>query len=223
MSSIFEEQNPLEIATDGVMPIDIAATPNLIKGWDAAFCPNPLPDTLNFGEWNEVYIGGSSALRRQGWGLSEMQLVANRKCLPVYVPTPGFDNPRQAALDCIQQLRRYHVPAYATPWRVVMWDMETGIEPDAAWFTVVHSVMIANGYGTSSYGSRSWAFGEPNYMGLIIADYDGNPDFSALQQQHPGALIVGKQYAAGINIPGGQIDLDAITSGFLAHLGQMHL
>lgn len=210
---------------------ETVAAIQLVPGWDAAFCPNPLPDTLNFGEWNEVYIGGSSALRRNGWGTAEVQLVQGRKCLPVYVPTPGIDNPRQAALDCIQQLRRYHVPSFASPWRAVMWDLETGILPDPAWFNVVHSVMIAAGYGTVSYGSvlGSFAFNEPNFMGIIIAHYDGIPDFTELQQQHPSALIVGKQYQAGVPVIDtlgnrvGEIDLDSITQAFLAHLGPMSL
>lgn len=198
-------------------------TLELTPGWDAAFCPNPIPDDLNFGPWNEVYIGGSSATRRNGWNTGEMSLVRNRKCLPVYVPTPGFDNPRQAALDCIANLQRYHVPANASPWRAVMWDMETGVLPDPAWFTVVHSVMVAHGYGTVSYGSRAWVFGEPNYMGMIVADPDDNPDFTDLQLQHPQALIVGKQYNWNVTFDGNPIDLDSVRSDFLVHMGPMHL
>lgn len=205
------------------MTINEAAVLRTTPGWDAAFCPNPIPDDPEFGPWNEVYIGGSSATRRNGWNATEMSLVRGRKCLPVYVPTPGVDNPRQAALDAIAQLHRYHVPANANPWRALMWDMETGILPDPAWFSIVHSVMEAHGYGTISYGSKAWVFGEPNYMGMIVASPDGNPDFTALQQQHPQALIVGKQYLFNANDCSGPVDLNNVLTSLLAHMGPMSL
>jgi hypothetical protein len=190
------------------------------RGWDAAFCPDPAPDQDDGYSWCEVYIGGSSATRRTGWNVTERARVADLPKLPVWVPTPGRDNPRQSALDCLYALRIFGVPAWATPWRAVMWDMETGTLPDPAWFKVAHGVMMAAGYGTVSYGSQGWAFGEPNYLGMIIADPDGTPDFRPLRAAHPDALIVGKQYKWQVDTPGGVIDQDALDPAFMPHLGR---
>ena len=189
-------------------------------GWDAAFCPDPAPDQDDGYIWCEVYIGGSSATRRNGWDdPTEINRVADLPKLPVWVPTPGFDNPRQSALDCLAALRRYGVPAWARPWRAVMWDMETGILPDPAWFKVAHSVMVAAGYGTVSYGSTAWVFGEPNYMGMIVAQPDGDPSLELLRLAHRESLIVGKQYRWGVRVPGGVVDQDVLAASFLPHLG----
>ncbi len=195
-------------------------TTTLAHGWDAAFCPDPAPDQDDGFLWCEVYIGGSSATRRDGWDATEILRVADLRKMPVWVPTPGVDNPRQTALSCLAALRRYGVPAYDTPWRAVLWDLETGTEPDPAWFSVVRATMEANGYGTMSYGSVGWAFGEPNFMGLVVAKWDGNPELDLLRAAHPGHLIVGKQYRAGVSGPGGVVDLDVLDAAVLPHLGQ---
>ena len=189
------------------------------RGWDAAFCPDPAPDRDDGYTWCEVYLGGSSATRPAGWNQTERNRVADLPKLPVWVPTPGRDNPRQSALACLAALRALGVPSFATPWRAVMWDLETGIEPDPAWFAVAHGVMMAAGYGTVSYGSQSWVFGEPSYLGMIVAGPDGNPDFRALQAAHPGARIIGKQYRWDVTTPGGIVDQDALAPDFLPHLG----
>jgi hypothetical protein len=187
----------------------------LVPGWDAAFCPDPLPP----GHWAEVYIGGSSAFRRNGWDDTEVSLVAHLPKLPVWVPTPGHENPRQSALACVSALQRYKVPHHATPWRTVLWDLETGVEPDPAWFAVARTTMEAHGYGTMSYGSTAWVFGEPNYTGMIVADWDGDPRLDSLRTAHPQALIVGKQYRAGVREPGGTVDLDSLDESVMGHLG----
>jgi len=189
------------------------------RGWDAAFAPDPPPDQDDGYSWCQVYIGGSSATRRNGYNQTELARVADLPKLPVWVPTPGFDNPRQSALACLAALKAFGVPANATPWRVVMWDMETGVLPDPAWFTIAHAVMMAAGYGTISYGSTAWVFGEPSYLGMIVAQPDGNPDFRPLQAQHPTAKIVGKQYRWGVQAPGGLVDQNALDPAFLPHLG----
>ena len=193
----------------------------LANGFDAAFCPDPAPDQDEGYQWCEVYLGGSSATRRAGWDPTELARVADLAQLPVWVPTPGVDNPRQAALSCLAALRAHGVPAHATPWRAVLWDLETGTEPDPAWFMVAHGVMVAAGYGTISYGSTSWVFGEPNYMGMIVARYDGDPTLDKLRLAHPGALIVGKQYRADVAVTGGVVDLDVLEAGMLPHLGRV--
>ena len=189
------------------------------RGWDAAFCPDPAPDQDDGYTWCEVYLGGSSATRRDGWNQTEHNRVADLPKLPVWVPTPGVDNPRQSALAYLAALRAVGYPAFATPWKAAMWDLETGTEPDPAWFSVAHSVMMAAGYGTVSYGSRAWVFGEPNYLGMIVSDPDGDPDFRPLQVAHPRAVIVGKQYKFGVQTPGGVIDLNALHPAFMLHLG----
>lgn len=191
----------------------------LSPGWDAAYCPDPAPDQDDGYDWCQVYIGGSSATRQDGWSAAEVARVPTLRKLPVWVPTPGFDNPRQSALACLDALRRYRVRAWAHPWQWVMWDMETGVLPDPAWFKVAHSVMVAAGYGTISYGSPSWVFDEPNYSGMIVAQPDGSPDLAQLRAQHPGALIVGKQFRWGVNVPGGRIDQDILDAAALPHLG----
>jgi hypothetical protein len=188
----------------------------VVNGFDAAWCPDPVP--TGYG-WCEVYIGGSSATRPRGWSAEEVIRVDHLPKLPVWVPTPGHDNPRQSALSCLAALKAFGVPAYATPWRAVLWDLETGVEPDPAWFSVVRSVMMNHGYGTMSYGSVAWAFGEPNYMGLIVAEWDGEPSLDSLRLEHPGALIVGKQYRAGVRVPGGEVDQDVLDSETMRHLG----
>jgi hypothetical protein len=187
----------------------------IVPGWDAAFYPASLPP----GDWCEAYIGGSSALRRSGQSCAELLRAARIPKLPVWVPTPGVDNPRQSALACVGALKAFGVPAYATPWRAVLWDLETGTEPDPAWFAAAHAVVMAHGYDTMSYGSVAWAFGEPNYAGMVIARYDGQPELATLQAAHPGAAIVGKQYRAGVSVPGGTIDLDVIEAAVMPHLG----
>ena len=193
----------------------------LTNGFDAAFCPDPAPDQDEGYQWCEVYLGGSSATRRTGWDTTELARVADLPQLPVWVPTPGRENPRQSALGCLAALRAHGVPAHATPWRAVLWDLETGVEPDPAWFTVAHGVMVAAGYGTISYGSTSWVFGEPNYMGMIVAQYDGDPTLDKLRLAHPQALIVGKQYRADVAVTGGVVDLDVLEAGILPHLGKV--
>ncbi len=189
------------------------------RGWDAAFCPDPAPDQDDGYTWCEVYIGGSSATRRDGWNTTERARVADLPKLPVWVPTPGADNPRQTALACVEALRVLGYPAFATPWKAVMWDMETGMLPDPPWFRIAHGVIMAAGYGTVSYGSQGWVFGEPNYLGMIVADPDGDPDFQLLRAAHPGARIVGKQYRWGVQTPGGVIDQNALDPAFMPHLG----
>lgn len=189
------------------------------NGWDAAYFPDPAPDQDDGYAWCEFYLGGSSATRQNGQSAAELARVAALPKLPVWVPTPGVDNPRQSALSCLTALRAFGIPAYAKPWRWVMWDMETGTLPDPAWFKVAHSVMVAAGYGTISYGSTSWVFGEPNYSGLIVAQPDGNADLAQLRAQHPGALIVGKQYRWGVTVPGGRIDQNVLDARYLPHLG----
>lgn len=191
-----------------------------LAGFDAAFCPDPVPADLPVPfqpwtvpvEWCEFYMGGSSATRQDGWDDAEMGRVEHLPKLPVWVPTPGFENPRQSALGCLAALRRYGVPAFAEPYRMVMWDLETGREPDAAWLDVARSVMLGHGYDTMPYGSTSWIFGYQPYSGYMVADPTGRPHMYV----HPG--VAGTQYQWGVSVRGGVVDADLLDSAFLPHL-----
>jgi hypothetical protein len=183
-------------------------------GFDAAECPDPVPQEINGMRvaWCEVYIGGSSAFRT--WTDAEIARVAHLPKLPVWVPTPGSDNPRQAAGACLTALRAHGVPAFASPYRAVMVDLETGIEPDPGWLGLFRDRILAGGYDTMPYGSTAWIFGYPKYTGYIVADYTGKP----VLYPHPG--VAGTQYAAEVPVPGGTVDLDVLDTLFLPHLGE---
>ena len=141
----------------------------------------------------------------------------------MWVPTPGVDNPRQSALSCIRACQAYGVPAHATPWRTVLWDLETGTEPDPPWFAAARTVMEAHGYASMSYGSSGWAFGEPNYLGLIIALPGTSFTLDQVRSAHVGHLIAGIQDRFGVQVPGGVIDTDQLDAAWLPHLGHLKL
>jgi len=186
-------------------------------GWDAAPVPDPAPDQDDGYTWCEVYIGGTSAFHV--WTQTEINRVDDLPKLPVWVPKPGFDNPRQSALGCVAALKARGVPAYATPWRAVLIDLETGKEPDQPWLAAFQAVTVQYGYGIWPYGSTAWIFGYQDYSGLLVAHYDGSPDLEAFRVAHPGRHIVGKQYKAGVSVPGGTVDLDVLDAAALPHLG----
>jgi hypothetical protein len=198
---------------------DVTNAPHLVNGWDAAFCPDPVPTHINgramsFGGF---YLGGSSAFHV--WSDQERRrLSASRlRCLPIWVPTPGSDNPRQVALAAAQAMHDVGIPNHATPWRVLMWDFETGVEPDPPWLNVAADTLAARGYGSLVYGSpgSSGLFSYAARSGYMVALYDGN----ATLYPHPGA--VGKQYQQNVTVPGGEVDLDVMEETMMAHLGSV--
>jgi hypothetical protein len=196
----------------------------LAYGWDAAYCPNPVPPSISGHEtaWCEVYVGGSSATRRHGWGLAELARVNHLPKLPVWVPTPGVDNPRQSALACRAALAAFRVPAYASPWRWVLVDLETGAaknQADAGWLAVFRGTLEAGGFDTVSYASAGWVCGYPAYSGRLAACWDGDPDLSRCNGELAPCAFAGKQYAAGVQTSGGTVDLDVIGEQYLPHLG----
>lgn len=188
-------------------------------GWDAEFVPDPAPTEINgmHMSYAGIYLGGSSAARvtpsRERARITE----AGLKTMPIWVPTPGFDNPRQAALDAANLLRMAGVPDHATPWRVLMWDQETGILPDPSWLALAADTLAARGYGSLVYGSPdgSHLFANPPRSGYIVASWDGRPTL------YPAPHVVGKQFAAGVVVPGGVVDLDVIDATLLDHLGEV--
>ena len=137
--------------------------------------------------------------------------------MPIWVPTPGHENPRQVALQAAAALKAAGIPPHATPFRALMWDLETGIEPASQWLTVAANTLASYGYDNLVYGSPdgSQIFSEPARLGYIVAFYDGRPS----PYPHPGA--VGKQYQANVSVPGGQVDLNVLESSIMAHLGSV--
>src|SRR5258708_8027882 len=116
--------------------------------FDAAFCPAPVPAGFPA---CMVYAGGSSA--SHPWTARELALVAHLPRLPVWVPTPGTDNPRQAGLTFVAWLAANKVPAVApkgehTPG---MWDLETGRVPYPRWGNNPCKVLKAHRYFNPNY------------------------------------------------------------------------
>jgi hypothetical protein len=197
--------------------IDAATAAPLVNGWDAAFCPDPVPTEINGRRmaYAGFYLGGSSAFRTWPDGERRRLAASRLRAMPIWVPTPGHENPRQVALQAADALKAAGIPAHASPFRALMWDLETGIEPDSQWLTVAANTLAAYGYDNLVYGSPdgSGIFSEPARLGYIVAFYDGRPSL----YPHPGA--VGKQYQANVSVPGGQVDLNVLESSILAHLG----
>ena len=198
---------------------DTAIAGTLVNGWDAAYCPDPVPTNINGRRMSYAgfYLGGSSAFR--AWADDERRrLAASRlRAMPIWVPTPGSDNPRQVALQAAAALKAVGIPAHATPFRALMWDLETGVEPAPQFVTVAANTLASQGYDSLLYGSPggSQIFSEPPRLGYIVAFYDGVPSL----YPHPG--VVGKQYQANVSVPGGQVDLNVLESSILAHLGSV--
>ena len=188
-------------------------------GWDAAFCPDPPPTEIGGHpmSYGGFYLGGSSAFHV--WTDEERRrLAASRlRGMPIWVPTPGSDNPRQVALAAAAALRAVGIPNHATPWRVLMWDLETGKEPDPPWLNIAADTLASRGYGSLVYGSPggSGLFSYAPRSGYMVASFDGVPEL------YPHANVVGKQYAANVAVPGGEVDLDVVSSSLLAHLGSI--
>ena len=189
----------------------------LVHGWDAAECPDPVPAQIGGRDiaYAAGYLGGSSAFR--AWTTPEWQRAsaAYRHVMPIWVPTPGVDNPRQAGLAAVAALRAHGVPENARPWRVLMWDLETGIEPSPGWLTTAANTIEAHGYASLVYGSPegSHVLSYPRRTGYVVADYDERPTL------YPAPGVVAKQYQPNVAVPGGVVDLDVMEETMLAHLG----
>lgn len=179
-------------------------------GFDAAHCPNPVPPGYR---WCMVYAGGSSATH--AWDDQELQLVAHLPRLPVWVPTPGSDNPHTAAEQLIDWLAAHGVPAATQPTdpRVhVMWDMETGKEPDPTWANLAADDLDQAGYSNLVYGSKATLFGQPRRDGYVVADPTG------VAHLYPRPGVRATQYAFDVQTPGGTIDQDAMERDLVSGL-----
>jgi len=199
--------------------LDPSSAAPLVNGWDAAYCPDPVPTTINGRRMSYAgfYLGGSSAFRTWPDGERRRLAASRLRAMPIWVPTPGSENPRQVALQAIAALKAAGIPPHASPFRALMWDLETGVEPASQWMTVAANTLAYYGYDNLLYGSPdgSHIFSEPARLGYIVAFYDGRPSL----YPHPGA--VGKQYQANVSVPGGQVDLNVLESSILAHLGSV--
>jgi len=187
---------------------------DLVAAWDAALCPDPLPDD-SIGVACMPYIGGSSAFRV--WTGTELARVAHMPKLPIWVPTPGVDNARQAGKACLARLRALGIPATTAAggkqW--VLADLETGTEPDPSWLTVFVKPIFAAGYEIPRYGSPlgSQIFKySAGTAGFLVADYDG------VAKLYPHPRVIGKQFATEVKVPGGTVDLDVLAPSVLSHL-----
>lgn len=184
----------------GVVPTELM--------WDSAACPATPPAGHAA---CMAYFGGSSATR--AWTTDELDHVKALKLriLPVWVPTPGSDNPRAAAEGLIQRLHDESVPAGVH----VMWDMETGKEPDAAWLNRAADTVAAAGWLNLVYGSTSTLFGQPPRDGYVVADW------AVPRQPHlyGRAHVRATQFANDVSLPDGhKIDQSVITHDLLAEL-----
>jgi len=181
-------------------------TPGYVEvehGFDAEFCPDPVPSGY---QWCMVYAGGSSAAHP--WDSAELARVAHLPRLPVWVPTPGTDNPVTAAAELMAWLRGHKVPAGTH----VMWDMETGQEPDPQWLGKAADAVRKAGWLNLIYGSVSSIFGQPRRDGYVVANPTGQPHMYA------AANVRATQYSFNVTEPGGQIDQDLMAVDLVRQL-----
>lgn len=186
-----------------------ATATDLIRVWDAEYCPDPLPDGFDA---CMIYIGGSSAAHI--WDDDELARVAHLPRLPVWVPTPGQENPRQVALQVDRRLTDLGIPRGPQPdgEKVgVMWDMETGREPDPRWLNIAAATLTRRGRANLPYGSRDTLFAEPPRAGYVVATDDHNPEL------YPHVHSIANQYWFDLDTPGGLIDVSVFTRASLRY------
>jgi hypothetical protein len=162
-----------------------------------------------------VYIGGTSATR--AWDGAEIARVAHMPKLPVWVPTPGIDNPRQAGQACVAALKaRGITPVNGQGQRQwVLVDLETGREPAAAWLKVFVRPVFQAGYSIPRYGSvdGSHIFDyEPGTVGYWVAFYNFKPEL------YNHANVIATQFADQVQTPGGVVDQSVMVPAGLKNL-----
>lgn len=193
------EENLTAAPRDEWVPADV----DTVRAFDAMFCPQTVPAGYAAALG---YAGGSSAAR--AWTDEEWARVSHLARMPIWVPTPGLDNPLQAAIEFAAVLERLGVPP---AWRNggrhvrVLWDLETGREPDPRWLDRAADRLRSAGYFSVSYGSPSWAFGQPRRAGYLPANPTGEPHLYL----HPD--VVGTQYEWDKAVPGGVVNSSLLT------------
>lgn len=182
----------------------------VLEAFDAEHCPDPLPAGYRA---CLVYAGGSSAAH--AWDDAELARVAHLPRLPCWVPTPGHEGPLEAADQFLAWLRAHGVPTQAEAGGRpvhVMWDMETGKEPDAQWLNRAADQLASAGYWNVVYGSTSTLFGQPARDGYIVANPTGQP------HMFPHPQVKGTQYEFDVRTPGGLIDRNLWAVEFINQL-----
>ena len=192
----------------------------LAYGWDAAFCPAPIPTDIqglhmSYAGW---YLGGSSAFHVWTAGERARLAASKMRTMPIWVPTPGQDDPRQVAFAAARAMLDARYRPWHKPWYCpLMWDLETGTEPDSGWVSVATAALHHYGYDSILYGSidGSHILAEPlgpGWSGYLVADYTG------VRHLYPARHVIGTQYAPDVAVPGGQVDLDVVDASVLDHL-----
>lgn len=192
--------------------MESAINEGTVQVWDRSHCPDPLPD--GYGACG-VYIGGSSA--SHAWTDAELARVAHLPRLPIWVPTPGLENPRQVAMQALRRLRDLNVPpvtGVCGQRQVLVWDMETGRDTDAGWLDIAANYLHAHGYLNWVYASLSVITLLPSRAGRWLALPDGLNRLTGLGDE------VGKQYRWAVATPGGTIDASVFRETSLAHFWQ---
>lgn len=188
-----------------MMPEDLSV--QYLPGWDAAFMPQPLPPG-----YAGVYVGGSNAFRIAPDEDLEAVALARALVLPIWVPSPWIDNPRQVAFQAAARLEALGIPRYARPYRALMIDLETWADP--TWLDTFAPRFLSQGYETIPYGSAGNIFEQPKRLGWAVADPTGNP------HMYPHAGVVITQYAWDKRAANGVLyDGDLAFSWLAKHLG----
>lgn len=183
-----------------------------IEAFDAEVCPETIP-AWAFAAF--FYAGGSSAA--QVWDQDERQRIMHLHKGPIWVPTPGRDDPRKVASDAATELARLGLPQIGDQGAdgcVLFWDLETGREPDPEWYTVAADRLHRRGYHSGAYGSLGYLFHYQARAGFWAADPTGQPHLT----DHPN--VVAEQYAWNVSVPGGRVNRDLIARSLLPNLWQ---
>lgn len=178
--------------------MELITDEGVLQVWDAAHCPDPIPDGFAA---CLVYVGGTSAAHV--WDDAELARVAHLPRLPVWVPTPGHDNPRQVAIEAAHRLAHLGVPDHPDACGnrpALLWDMETGKEPDPSWYDHAANALWHRGYANLGYASPNVARALPIRSGIVVARPDTQPVIGPLRGE------LGTQYSWGFRTPGGTID-----------------
>lgn len=195
--------------------VEDTTSSELILGFDAMRCPSRIPTGARFAM---PYVFGSSAAHI--WTMNELNRVAHMPVLPICVPTPGLDNPRQAAIGLATVLERLGYPRNTTgdgKFYRVLWDLETGKEPDPGWVNVACDYLLSAGWFSEIYGSPSWEFGQPHRAGYFVADPTGKPHL------YPAPGVNGTQYMWNANEGFGTFDRDCATKFLFDRMGRIHV
>lgn len=173
--------------------------------FDAEHCPNPIPPGYSS---CLVYAGGSSAAH--AWLDREIAraAAAGLALLPVWVPTPGLDQPAAAAAGFVSWLTAHKVP-HGAP---ILWDIERGNVTDPAWYKAAADITAKAGYLNLCYGSLNVVFDHAARSGYFVADPTGTPHL--VSHDHVKAT----QWRFNVPTPGGPIDQSLIARYLEAQL-----